>query len=807
MNFYFPLIKVNINKSAFSMKQMTKEFNERFLRYLNFLKLKSKIYEESFGLQQSFSFFILNKKVYCFNIIKNFLQLDLHPHKYNNEISILDLCNELRLIIPHFCYHYNLSIAGNCRMCLVELDGSKKPIASCALNASSQMHIKTDTLLVRRAREGIMEYLLANHPLDCPICDQGGECDLQDLSLVYGNDRGRFYNFKDFKKSVADFFLTSSVKLILTRCIYCTRCVRFLTEMEGNHNVGLLGRGKKSEIGLYETTSRITTELMSNIIDFCPVGALTGKFFSFNFRSWENIYVESIDLTDSFCTPIRIATDFNRVKRILPKYNSELNVYWINEKTRNFIDGYLEEQMDFPLYKCLSFVDFNNIFYKNIKNILKENIFYISFSWTKLKIVMNQFFSFKKIFKNFVRTFVGNLVDVFTVLKIKEINLTHGINNLIDCSEDNFISTKFFLNKDFNVNYIFNLNSFKNFKNIFLMNLNLRLENPVLNAKLRQKYVWDLNTNIFFFGTNYNLTYKYIHIGTNTKNILKIIEGRNYLFNFLYENGKDKKNLLLYSSELSKTYNNDFFKSIFDYLSRNLEIFEVKFLSRNVSTLNCFELGLDNFITKNNSNTLCDYFINVNEFLLDDLNYLKNLRNKYVVYQHYLRDDYFSFADVILPSRSFSEIDFQCFINCFGISRVSRRIFSNSNELLKHDYELISLVYSNITKVLLKEIDCSLYSLQDWNFFAKISFINFYKYKKNFFGDIIFSYIPLELYGKINSNFFTVKERFFRITKFHYYFISNKLRNFYKNSYITFYSMNVNIMSNLKFREESNYTL
>ena len=260
--------------------------------------------------------FFLNNKVYNYNLIKSFLE----SNSFSFKKSILDFCTSLNCIIPHYCYHFDLSIAGNCRMCLVELDSSIKPVVACAIPMNSNLKIRTNTFLVKRAREGIMEFLLVNHPLDCPICDQGGECDLQDQSLVYGSSRGRYYNITDFKRSISELRCNSFVKLILTRCIHCTRCVRFLNEVAGDYSLGMLGRGNFSEIGLYRN-NELVSELGSNITDFCPVGALTIKQYSLESRKWEEKYLDLIDLNDSFCTPIRVFTFEGKVKRVLPKYN------------------------------------------------------------------------------------------------------------------------------------------------------------------------------------------------------------------------------------------------------------------------------------------------------------------------------------------------------------------------------------------------------------------------------------------------------------------------------------------------------
>lgn len=248
--------------------------------------------------------------------------VDGNPIQVPKGVTVLYACEEAGIDIPRFCYHERLSIAGNCRMCLVEVEKSPKPQASCAMPAMPGMKIKTNTPMVKKAREGVMEFLLLNHPLDCPICDQGGECDLQDQAMVYGSDRGRFV---DYKRSVEDKNLGPLVKTVMTRCIHCTRCVRFAKEVAGVPDLGVTGRGRDSEIGTY-IERVLTSELSGNVIDLCPVGALTSKPFAFTARSWELKGTESIDVTDSVGANIRIDSKGSEVMRIVPRLNEEVRI-------------------------------------------------------------------------------------------------------------------------------------------------------------------------------------------------------------------------------------------------------------------------------------------------------------------------------------------------------------------------------------------------------------------------------------------------------------------------------------------------
>jgi NADH dehydrogenase (ubiquinone) Fe-S protein 1 len=248
--------------------------------------------------------------------------------------------------VPRFCFHDRLSIAGNCRMCLVEV-GAPKPVASCAMPAMPNMRIQTETDVVKTAREGVMEFLLANHPLDCPICDQGGECDLQDQAMEFGSDRSRF---KEVKRAVEDKDLGPVVKTVMTRCIHCTRCVRYTDEVAGIQTMGVTGRGQGAEIGTY-VNATLDTEMAGNVIDLCPVGALTVKPSAFTFRSWEVTSTETIDVMDAVGCNIRVDVRGLDIMRMLPTLNEDINEEWISDKARFAFEGLKQQRLDSPMVK------------------------------------------------------------------------------------------------------------------------------------------------------------------------------------------------------------------------------------------------------------------------------------------------------------------------------------------------------------------------------------------------------------------------------------------------------------------------
>ena len=274
-------------------------------------------------------------------------EIDVPP-----EYTLLQACEAAGAEIPRFCFHERLSIAGNCRMCLVELVGSPKPVASCAWGVrdcrpgpkGEPPEVKTRSPMVRKAREGVMEFLLINHPLDCPICDQGGECDLQDQSMAYGIDSSRFI---ENKRAVEDKYLGPLVKTSMNRCIQCTRCVRFATEVAGVPELGAIGRGEDMEITTYLETA-MRSELQGNVVDICPVGALTSKPYAFAARPWELNKTETIDVMDALGSAIRVDTRGREVMRILPRVNEDINEEWISDKTRHVVDGLRTQRLDQP---------------------------------------------------------------------------------------------------------------------------------------------------------------------------------------------------------------------------------------------------------------------------------------------------------------------------------------------------------------------------------------------------------------------------------------------------------------------------
>ena len=414
-------------------------------------------------------------------------------------LTVLQACEQAGFEIPRFCYHEKLSIAGNCRMCLVEIEKSPKPVASCAMPATEGMKIKTNTSMVEKARKGVMEFLLVNHPLDCPVCDQGGECDLQDQSMFYGVDKSRF---KENKRQVPEKYMGPLIKTQMTRCIHCTRCIRFATEVAGVPELGAIGRGENMEITTYLEKS-MDSELSANVIDLCPVGALTSKPYVFEARPWELKKTESIDVMDAVGSSIRVDTYGWEVKRILPRINEEINEEWISDKTRYSCDGLKNQRLDSPYVR--SGDEFKKISWNEAYEILK------------LKIANTN--------SEKIGCFTGDLTNMETVYAAKELFNKVFKSNLIDSRSEDY-----YVNYSDKQNYRFNssISGIEDADLILMIGCNPRYEATILNARIRKSF---LKSKLEIYSTNDigDQTYPYKILDNSTKFIKDIFEGKNEL--------------------------------------------------------------------------------------------------------------------------------------------------------------------------------------------------------------------------------------------------------------------------------------
>jgi NADH-quinone oxidoreductase subunit G len=415
----------------------------------------------------------------------------------DGSMTLIQACEEAGIEIPRFCYHERLSIAGNCRMCLVEIvGGPPKPAASCAMQVRDLRPgpdgqppvVKTNSPMVKKAREGVMEFLLINHPLDCPICDQGGECDLQDQAMVYGVD---FSRFREAKRASDDLDLGPLVETHMTRCISCTRCVRFTTEVAGASQMGQTGRGEDSEITSY-LGETLESNLQGNIIDLCPVGALTSKPYSFTARPWELSKTETIDVMDALGSNIRVDTKGREVMRIMPRNNDGINEEWISDKTRFVWDGLRRQRLDTPY--------------------IRENGKLRSATWAEALKKAKLAIIDKKILG-----LVGDLVSVESTFALKQ--LVEGLGGSVECRLD---QAK--LPSDNRSAYVGTalISDIDAAKTIYIIGSNPRDEAPTLNARIRK--AWLNGAEIKLVGEASDLTYEYHHSGTSRKSLKDLIK-------------------------------------------------------------------------------------------------------------------------------------------------------------------------------------------------------------------------------------------------------------------------------------------
>jgi NADH-quinone oxidoreductase subunit G len=423
------------------------------------------------------------------------LKIDGVEIEVESGLTVLQACEQAGVEIPRFCYHERLSIAGNCRMCLVEVKpGPPKPQASCALPAGEGMEVTTNSAMVKKARHGVMEFLLINHPLDCPICDQGGECDLQDQAMAYGHDGSRY---SEHKRAVGEQYMGPLINTIMTRCIHCTRCVRFSTEIGGVTDMGMLNRGENAVI----TTlgKAVSSELSGNVIDLCPVGALTSKPYAFVSRPWELKKTESIDVMDAVGSNIRIDSRGNEVLRVLPRLNEEVNEEWISDKTRFACDGLRRQRLDTP-------------YVRGADGKLKPANWGEAFAAIAAKV--------KGMDGKRIAAIAGDLCDAESMFALKGLITALGSQN-IDCRQDGAQ-----LDATQRASYLFNsgIAGVEDSDACLLVGTNPRVEAPLVNARMRKMWLRG-GYPVGVVGPQADLTYEYDYLGAGPDTLAQIASG------------------------------------------------------------------------------------------------------------------------------------------------------------------------------------------------------------------------------------------------------------------------------------------
>ncbi len=411
--------------------------------------------------------------------------------------SILQAAEQLGIEVPRFCYHDKLSVPANCRMCLVEVEGGPpKPVASCAMACGEGMVVKTDSPMVQKSRKGVMEMMLVNHPLDCPICDQGGECDLQDQAVGYGFDRSRFH---ENKRAVKDKDLGPLIETVMTRCINCTRCVRFAEEIAGTPVLGQMNRGEDSEIGTF-VGELVKTELSGNLVDVCPVGALTSKPYAFRARPWELTKTETIDVHDAVGSNIRIDVRGREVMRILPRLHEDVNEEWIGDRTRFACDGLHNNRLDRPYVRSAQTGKLVEATWEQAFGVIAEKL--------------------KDVQPSEIAGLVGDLVDVESVVALKDL-LTRLGSPHRDCRTDGAL-----FDPSARAGYLFNstLAGIDQASAVLLIGTNPRHEATMVNARIR-KNILERGMPVGLLGKAVDLGYAYTPVGTSLADLENIVKG------------------------------------------------------------------------------------------------------------------------------------------------------------------------------------------------------------------------------------------------------------------------------------------
>ena len=573
--------------------------------------------------------------------------------------SVLQACEKVGVEIPRFCFHERLLVSGNCRMCLVEIEKQIKPVASCAMPVMPNMNIFTDTPLVKKAREGVLEFLLLNHPLDCPICDQGGECDLQDQAMLYGSDRSRFY---ETKRGVEDNNYGPLVKSIMTRCIHCTRCVRFATEVAGVPTLGTTGRGVDTEVGTYiEQTFK--SELSGNIIDLCPVGALTSKPYAFTARPWELQHTESVDVHDALGSNIRIDSRGTEIMRIIPRLHEDLNEEWISDKARFSYDGLKSQRLMEPMVRKEG--QLQPVSWMEALNAIKK--------------------AHQTANEGTPSAVVGELADMESSFMLKRLLAALGSSDITTTFQG--VDASPVLGKDFLGSETFGstVRAIEEADVILMVGTFPRKECPLIEARLRKRFLEGnvRMATVYHNDSDYQQkhTYDVEHLGSDLSVVQSIAEG---VHPFCQALAQSKNPLILYGAKILQ----DEDASAIVAMLRDIEALTKAFSGTSQDVLNCIQpsasqmgsswLGFQGSKKQTSSDETSILFgLHVSGEAL--LEVVEARQPSFVVVQGSHGDAALTVADVVLPGAAYTEKD-SLFVNTEGRIQGTRRALTPPGE-------------------------------------------------------------------------------------------------------------------------------
>lgn len=607
--------------------------------------------------------------------MSNFIKLNksfLDLNKYTN-FTYIEVLLSLNIRVPHLCYHNQLPVSGNCRLCLGIIGADRKPAPLCATSVRPDDIVDYNSARVRRLRQDVLEFLLINHPMDCPSCDQGGECDLQDYSYNFGTDRSR-HTFS-YKKAILNKDRGSLVKTVMNRCINCTRCTRFFAEVVGSTLVGIIGRGINSEISSYVETKFADCEFSGNVIDLCPVGALTSHSNAFAYRPWNLKRLNSFDALDSLGSFITVHFFGSNIVKITPRINYNLNLNWISDKVRYMYDGLYKQRILKPLYV----------------NAAGE---YCNITWNEVFYTLKADLLSKKSTLN-IGCYFGELLNneiIFTASKFMDI-----IGNPNKYS----IQDKLFINNDFNSNYLFNdkVASLSNTDMCFIFGSNLKSELPLLNVRLRKQYLATA-LSIITFGIRTNLMYPTYFFGFKLKTIIKFIEGNNTFCKYLSvkKNPSFLLNLNLFKTEsLANLFT--IMKERLMSISKNITKNNFNYIYPDIDLYNKLYLNIQTKYKDTDLNMLdCLYLLNVDKNF-DYFAKNTNLANIYTIYQGHHYNKYIDYARMILPVKPYIQ-ELGSFVNVQGDILHIDETIKDDNLAVKNNILVLYSVFTTLFNTL-----------------------------------------------------------------------------------------------------------
>ena len=607
--------------------------------------------------------------------MSNFIKLNksfLDLNKYTN-FTYIEVLLSLNIRVPHLCYHNQLPVSGNCRLCLGIIGADRKPAPLCATSVRPNDIVDYNSARVRRLRQDVLEFLLINHPMDCPSCDQGGECDLQDYSYNFGTDRSR-HTFS-YKKAILNKDRGSLVKTVMKRCINCTRCTRFFAEVVGSTLVGIIGRGINSEISSYVETKFADCEFSGNVIDLCPVGALTSHSNAFAYRPWNLKRLNSFDALDSLGSFITVHFFGSNIVKITPRINYNLNLNWISDKVRYMYDGLYKQRILKPLYV----------------NAAGE---YCNITWNEVFYTLKADLLSKKSTLN-IGCYFGELLNneiIFTASKFMDI-----IGNPNKYS----IQDKLFINNDFNSNYLFNgkVTSLSNTDMCFIFGSNLKSELPLLNVRLRKQYLATA-LSIITFGIRTNLMYPTYFFGFKLKTIIKFIEGNNTFCKYLSvkKNPSFLLNLNLFKTEsLANLFT--IMKERLMSISKNITKNNFNYIYPDIDLYNKLYLNIQTKYKDTDLNMLdCLYLLNVDKNF-DYFAKNTNLANIYTIYQGHHYNKYIDYARMILPVKPYIQ-ELGSFVNVQGDILHIDETIKDDNLAVKNNILVLYSVFTTLFNTL-----------------------------------------------------------------------------------------------------------